>query len=73
LNGVLDLATGTKPLTTKNVDVFFYLMTTDFRRKKTIAFRKVPRLSPFALLVRQCVNDEYGEWWDDNDRGKQKY
>jgi hypothetical protein len=34
----------------RKLKVLFYPMLPDFR--KTIAFRKVPRLRPFALLVR---------------------
>jgi hypothetical protein len=46
----------TNPLTTQNVKVFFYLMPSHFR--KSIAFPKVPRLSPSALLVRAIRR-----WW----------
>jgi hypothetical protein len=53
LYGVPDLATRTKPSTTKNVNVFFYLMPTDCR--KSTAFRKVPRI---VLLVRAMRR-----WW----------
>jgi hypothetical protein len=50
LNGVVDVETGTNPLKTKKVKVLLYSMLSDFR--KSIAFGKVPRLSPFTILLR---------------------